>query len=362
MNTTIQNHARGRRSTTLIALASAGLLLAALTACSTDADAGGNGGGSGDKPLVGLITKTEDPYYVSMKKGAQQTADELGFELQSLSGKDQSDNDAQVAAIENLVASGAVGIMITPADSEGILPAIKKARDAGVWVAVLDSPTDPTSAADATFATDNYSAGQLIGEWAKADFAAADKDAKIAMLDLAPSQPAVDVQRDQGFLDGFGIDLGDPAKIGDENDPQIVGNEVTNANEEGGRTAMEKLIQVDPSINLVYTINEPAAAGAYESIKAAGLTDQMTIVSIDGGCAGVQNVADGVIQATSMQFPLKMAQDALEALKDFLDDGTAAATSPGLDYTDTGVQLITDTPVDGVDSQDSAWGLENCWG
>jgi fructose transport system substrate-binding protein len=354
MNTT--PHFRGRRSAKLVALVCAPLVLGGLAACS----AGSGSPDGGDRPLVGLITKTEDPYYVSMRKGAEEFASTLGFTLQSLAGKNQSDNDAQVQAIENLVAGGAVGILITPADSEGILPAIKKARDAGVWVAVLDSPTDPTSAADATFATDNFNAGVLIGQWAGADFAG--REARIAMLDLAPSQPAVDVQRDQGFLEGFGIDLGDPDKIGDESDARIIGNEVTNANEEGGRTAMEKLLQRDPSINLVYTINEPAAAGAYESIKAARLQDEITIVSIDGGCAGVRNVADGVIAATSMQFPLKMAQNALEALRKFLDTGEKVSPSAGLDYVDTGVQLITDSPVEGLESQDSTWGLENCWG
>ena len=95
-------------------------------------------------------------------------------------------------------------------------------------------------------------------------------DAKIAMLDLNANQVTVDVQRDQGFLEGFGIDVDDPTTIGDENDPRIVGHDVTDGNEEGGRTAMENLLQRDPDINLVYTINEPAAAGAYEALKAAG--------------------------------------------------------------------------------------------
>lgn len=353
------SHRRGSVATKVLSLSISALVLTALAGCSSASGSSASSSG-GDKPLVGLITKTQDPYYVSMGKGAQAKAAELGFTLQTLAGSNQSDNDSQVNDIENLVAAGAKGILITPADSEGILPAIKKARDAGVWVAVLDSPTDPTSAADGTFATDNFSAGQLIGEWAKAKMAGT--PARIAMLDLAPSQPAVDVQRDQGFLKGFGIDIGDPNKIGDESDPQVIGHEVTNANEEGGQAAMEKLLQRDPSINLVYTINEPAAAGAYEAINSAGLANQITIVSIDGGCTGVQNVKDGQIAATSMQFPVKMAEQALTALSAFLANGTPATTSPGLDFTDTGVQLITDAPQTGVDSKDTAWGLQNCWG
>lgn len=327
--------------------------LATVTAC------GQAGGDSG--VLVGLVTKTDDnPFYVKMREGAEAKAKQLGFELQALSGKGQSDNDSQVQAIENLTSRGAKAILIAPADSAAIIPAIEKARKAGVFVAVLDSPTDPASAADATFATDNYKAGKLIGQWAAARFA--DKPARIALLDLSPAQVAVDVQRDQGFLDGFGIDVADRTKIGDEQDPRIVGHEVTDANEEGGRTAMEKLLQRDRSINLVYTINEPAAAGAHESIKAAGLQDQVTIVSVDGGCPGVQNVHDGAIGATSMQFPVDMAADALDAVQARLAGGAAPAASPGLDFTDTGVTLVTDQPATGTESKDSGWGLQNCWG
>ena len=139
---------------------------------------------------------------------------------------------------------------------------------------------------DATFATDNYQAGLLIGQWAKAKLGAEAAQAKIAMLDLNANQVSVDVQRDQGFLEGFGIDVADKTKIGDESDPRIVGHDVTDGAEDGGRTAMENLLQKDPSINLVYTINEPAAAGAYQALKAAGKENDVTIVSVDGGCPG----------------------------------------------------------------------------
>ena len=84
------------------------------------------------------------------------------------SGKFDNDNASQVTAIENMVTAGAKGILIVPADSKAIVPSIKKARDAGVLVIALDTPTQPTDAADALFATDNFKAGFLIGQYAKA--------------------------------------------------------------------------------------------------------------------------------------------------------------------------------------------------
>ena len=182
------------------------------------------------------------------------------------------------------------------------------------------------------------------------------------MLDLNPNQISVDVARDQGFLQGFGIDIGDETVIGDEDDPRIVGHDVTEGSPEGGRTAMENLLQRDPDINLVYTINEPAAAGAYEALRAAGRGGRGHDRLGRRGCPGVENVDSGVIGATSMQFPLDMAARGTEAINDFATSGDKPENSEGLEFVDTGVELITDAPVDGVESQDSTWGLENCWG
>ncbi len=353
---------RGRSARSIVA-ASAMALSAALvlSGCAAPAEEAESAPATSEEQvLIGYIVKTQDnPFYVKMTEGAQAKAAELGYDLQVAAGTGQSDVESQIQAIENFVAAGAKAILITPA-GDGVIPAINKAQQAGVLVFAIDSPLGAGSGIDGTFATDNFKAGVLIGEWAKAHFG--DKEARIATLDLNTDQIPVDVARNQGFLQGFGIDLGDPGKMWDETDSRLAGYEVTDANEAGGRAGMEKLLQKDPSINLVYTINEPTAAGAYQAIKAAGLEGKVTIVSVDGGCPGVQNVKDGVIAATSMQFPLDMAAQALEAVAAYLADGTKPANSEGLDFTNTGVTLITDLAVSGVESEDTTWGLEKCWG
>ncbi len=310
-----------------------------------------------------LITKTDtNPFFVKMKEGATAKAKEMGVSLKSYAGKIDGDSETQVAAIETCIADGAKGILLTASDTKGIVPAVQQARDAGLLVIALDTPLEPIDAADATFATDNFKAGELIGSWAKAAMGDGAADAKIAMLDLAVSQPSVGVLRDQGFLQGFGIDLGDPNKWGDETDPRIVGNEVTAGNEEGGRKAMETLLSKDPEINVVYTINEPSASGAYEALKAVGREGDVLIVSVDGGCPGVADVADGVIGATSQQYPLLMASLGIEAIAAWAKDGTKPENTPGLEFFDTGVNLVTDKPAPGVDSIDTKEGTDKCWG
>lgn len=310
-----------------------------------------------------LITKTDtNPFFVKMKEGAEAKAAELGMTLKSFAGKIDGDHETQVAAIETCIADGAKGILLTASDTSSIVTAVQQARDAGMVVIALDTPLDPADAADATFATDNFLAGKLIGQWAAAKLGDDAANAKIAMLDLAVSQPTVGVLRDQGFLEGFGIDLGDPNKWGDETDPRIVGNDVTAGNEEGGRKAMENLLAKDPMINVVYTINEPAAAGAYEALKSIGRENDVMIVSVDGGCPGIANIADGIIGATSQQYPLLMASKGVEAIAQFAKDGTKPAPTEGKDFFDTGVSLVTDEPADGVESISVQEGTDRCWG
>lgn len=310
-----------------------------------------------------LITKTDiNPFFVKMKEGASAKAQELGIELMTFAGKIDGDHETQQQAMESCIAAGVKGILITASDTKAITESVKQARDAGILVIALDTPLDPIDAADATFATDNREAGRLIGAWAAGKMGAEAENARIAMLDLTPMAPSVDVLRDQGFLEGFGIDVKDENVIGDEEDPRIVGHDVTSGNEEGGRQAMEALMQRDPGINLVYTINEPAAAGAYEALKSFGMEGNVTIVSVDGGCPGVENVKAGVIGATSQQYPLKMASMGIEAIAAFAKGGTRPQPTEGLDFTDTGVNLVTDQPVEGVASISVDEGLAQCWG
>lgn len=310
-----------------------------------------------------LITKTDtNPFFVKMREGAEKKAEELGITLNSYAGRVDGDHESQVAAIETCIANGAKGILLTASDTSSIVQSVQQARDAGILVIALDTPLDPINAADMTFATDNFLAGELIGQWAAAALGDDAASAKIGMLDLAVSQPTVGVLRDQGFLTGFGIDVGDPSKWGDETDARIVGNDVTAGNEEGGRKAMENLLAKDPMINVVYTINEPAAAGAYEALKSIGRENDVLIVSVDGGCPGVANIRDGVIGATSQQYPLLMASKGIEAIAAFAKDGTKPQASDGKDFFDTGVALVTDKPVAGVSSISVADGLELCWG
>ena len=307
------------------------------------------------EPVIGLITKTEtNPFFVKMKEGATAEAKKLGAKLVSAAGKTDGDNAGQVTAMENLIAAGAKTILITPSDAKAIVPAIKKAQARGVMVIALDSPTEPMDATDALFATDNYKAGELIGQYAKA--AAAGKKPVIATLDLFPGHP-VGAQRHNGFLKGFGLQAND-AKSNELSRPaEVVCMADSFGDRAKGQTGMENCLQKNPDINIVYTINEPAAAGAYNALKAAGKEKNVLIVSVDGGCAGIADVGKGVIAATSQQYPLRMAAMGVAAGVEYAKTGKKVSG-----YTDTGVTLIAAKPMAGVDSKDVKTGTDLCWG
>ena len=351
----------------LVALASFGL-----TACSPSNGSSSPSEGASDEVGVTLIVKTTtNPFFVAMQDGAKTAAEANGVNLTLAAGKEDGDEDTQIQAIENAISKGDKGILITP-NGPSVVDAIQKARDAGLYVIALDTPPDPADAVDITFATDNRAAGLAIGEWTAAQLDGG--EATIALLDLFDDKVvSVDYNRDQGFLEGMGIEVNDPNTNGDEEatgtysggkggDYTIVGNEATQGAEDGGRTAMETLLSKNPDINVVYTINEPAAYGAYQALQAAGKEQGVLIVSIDGGCAGVTNVKDGIIGATSQQYPVKMAELGVKAIVDLAKDGTKPAVSAGLDFFNTGVALVTDKPADGVESIDTAAAADICWG
>jgi fructose transport system substrate-binding protein len=331
----------GQLSSRAVGIGSAAVLALGLAAC---------GGSDQQRVTAGLITKQEtNPFFVTMREAAEKTAADDNVTLLTATGKSDVDNASQVAALADMTARGAKGILITPADSRAIVPAIEKARAAGVTVIALDTPTDPESAVDALYATDNRKAGQLIGRYAQGKAGAKGIKPKIAMLDLAPGITSGQLRHD-GFLQGFGIQDGDP---------QIVGSVNTQGDRVKAQAGMAQLLQRHRDINIVYTVNEPAAFGAAAALTAAGKSqDDVILVSVDGGCAAIKDgIRPGVIDATVQQYPQNMAEKGVQALATAERGGKAPSG-----YLNTGVELITNDPVAGVPSRDEAFGVRNCWG
>jgi len=312
----------------------------------------GDGGAAGEKQItIGLITKQEtNPFWVTMREVAEATADEEhDVKLLTAAGNSDVDNRSQVAALQYMTARGADGILIAPADSKAIVPAIDKAREADVTVIAVDTPTQPRSAVDALFATDNRQAGELIGRYARAKADEQDIQPRIAMLELSPGITSGELRHD-GFLTGFGIDDGDG---------RIVGSVNTEGDKAKGRRGMAQLLRENPEINVVYAVNEPAALGAAAALKAAGKSEgDVILVTVDGGCDAIKDgIRPGAIDATAQQYPENMAREGVKALVE-----AARRDEQPPRYLNTGVELIAGDSVQGVESRNTAFGVRNCWG
>ena len=283
--------------------------------------------------------------------------------MQAYAGKADGDNDGEVAAIEALIAAGAKGFMLVPSDSTAIVPTVEKARKAGLLVIMLDTPLDPINAADATFATDNFKAGECIGQWAKATLGDKAARPRRSRRSISPptSRPST-ISATTASSPALAFRCKNPKHFAKSDSPQIVGSDVTPGSDEGGRKAMENILQKASDIDVVYAINEPAADGGYAALKAAGKEKGVLVVAVDGGCPGVKSVKEGIIGATSQQYPLLMAVEGRRGDRRFRQDRQEAGDHPGLDFFDTGATLITDHPVPGVKSMTSEEGAKLCWG
>ena len=375
----------GRR---MAVVASAGVLALGLAACGGSSDSGSSESAApessaapapdGEAVKVTLITKdSTNPFFVAMQEGAKEAAAAQGVELTVGSGKAEGDDQGQIDLIEQAIARGDAGILITPI-STNVNAAIEKARAAGLYVIALDTPTDPPDTVDITFATDNCLAGEAIGQWT-AGWLNGEKATIARLVIFNDRMVSVDYCRDNGFLKGLGVDIKDLTVMGDEDvsgtyttgaggEYEWVCLEATGANQEGGRAGMEKCLAANPDINVVYTINEPTAFGAAEALKAAGKTigTDVVIVSVDGGLAGVEAVKAGEIQATSQQYPLLMASLGVEAIAAIANGGAPPApTSANGEFFDTGVKLCTEDPQDTVTAAEQ-WTAQQCidnaWG
>jgi len=337
-------------------------LLALLSSC----------GGNGDKTGVSLIIKTQtNPYFVSMKQAAQVEAKKTGTHLSVAAGNADGDTQSQINAIDTAIARGDKGILIT-SNGPAVNSALRQAKDYGLFVVALDTPLDPVDTADITYATDNFQAGKLIGEYAAARLAG--KKAVIAMLDLYDDQVvSVDIDRDHGFLTGMGIDPGSKTlnakeersgtyKGGKGGSYEIACHQATQGAVDGGRKAMEQCLSRNPDINVVYTINEPAGEGAHAALKADNREDKTFIVSIDGSCQGMEDVENGIFAADATQYPGKMAQLGVQAVAKVGEGEQPPELPEGEDYLDTGTALVTAKPMAGIKSQTVDEGRKTCWG
>ena len=283
---------------------------------------------------IGYVVKTiTNPYFAFMGTAAQQEANKLGIKLIFKSAASDSDVAGQIAIVEDLIAEKVDAIIIIPCSTHGIAPAIQAANKANIPVIAVDTAASGGNILSFV-ATDNYVAGVMNGVYAATSLLHG--HGKVVLLEGTPGA-SVDENRMNGFLKGIS---GYP-------DIKVVGSAITHGDQSTAQTAMDNFLTAHPDINLVWTINEPAAFGAARALQLHNISG-VGIVTMDGSKKGAQAVKDGVFSSDVMQFPAKMAQIALDLAVDALN-GKAVPS-----YVDSGESLITPLNCE--------WGLKYGWG
>ena len=300
---------------------------------------------------IGLITKQEEnEYWVTVREVAEETAKQNNVELITITGSSDVDVETQLAALKRMTEQQVDGILIAPTDSVAVVEPIEKAREAGIPVIAIDTPTDPVDAVDATFATDNQHAGELVGQYARARADELGIEPKLAVLDLAPGIASGEL-RYEGFLEGFGLEEAMSAEVA---------HEYAEASESLSELAMEEILEEHPDVNIVYAVNEPAAMGAVTALQDADVNmNDIILVTVDGGCEVMKDaVRPGLIDATAQQYPQNMAREGVVTLAEV----ARGEDEPPTGFMDTGVVLVSGKSAPGVDSRGVSFGVRNCWG
>jgi ribose transport system substrate-binding protein len=260
----------------------------------------------GDKPTVALVLKTlNHPFFVDMRRGAQDAADALGVELQVQAAEREIDVEKQMQIVENLIQTGIKVLCITPSGSREIVSALAKAQSAGVPIIIVDTRVDAKAAADAgvrptTFiGSDNYEGGRLAGEHA---IAISGGKARVAILEGIPGHETGD-SRLRGFREAIKGATG----------MNVVASQPANWERDQGFNVFQNMLQAHPDIDLVFAASDLMALGAIEAIAAAGKTKSIRVIGFDALDDAKTAIAAGTMAASVAQFPYDMGKAAIES-------------------------------------------------
>jgi ribose transport system substrate-binding protein len=275
--------------------------VAASASCNREAPAA-----TGGKPTVALVLKTlNHPFFVDMRRGAQEAADRLGVNLQVQAAEREIDVEKQMQIVENMIQTGIQALVITPSGSREIVSALVKAKNAKVPIVIVDTRVDAKAAADAGVKTetfvgsDNYAGGKLAGEYL---VKVTGGKAHVGILEGIPGHETGD-SRLRGFRDA----LKDAAGV------TIVASQPANWERDQGFNVFQNMLQAHPDIDSVFACSDLMALGAVEAIRAAGKTGTIKVIGFDALDDAKKAIAAGTMEASVAQFPSEMGKAAVES-------------------------------------------------
>ncbi len=265
---------------------------------------------------VAFVPKAlNSPFWADMERGAEDEAAALGIQLVSLAAERETDVERQYQIIENLIQQKVDAILLSPAGSKELVPAVRKANDAGIPVLILDTRIDSAAAESVGAVTmtyigsDNFEGGRVAGRYLAEELGGR---GHVAIIEGISGHETAD-QRRLGFVDGL------------ESSPgvRVAASQTANWERARAYTVAENLLQSHPQLTGIFAANDEMALGALEAVAAAGRLDRIRIIGFDAIPDAVINIRSGRLLGSVAQFPGEMGRLGVRHAVALLRDGTA---------------------------------------
>jgi len=291
-------------------------MLAALTLVLAACQGGGGSAspsasaGGGSKTIGLALSTLNNPFFVTLRDGAQAKAQELGLALDVADGQD--DLAKQVSQVEDFITKKVAVIIVNPVDSDGIVPAVKKANDANIPVITVDRAANGGTVAS-HIASDNVAGAKSACDYLIKQVSSGNV---VQLEGIAGTSAARD--RGKGCKDA--LDAQSAVKL--------VASQTADFDRTKGLNVTQNLLQANPDVKGVFAQNDEMALGAVQAVAAAGKSSQITVVGFDAVDDALTAIKDGKMAATIAQQPKLMGETALATAKEIVDGKTVEASQP----------------------------------
>ena len=285
--------------------------------------------GASAAEIAVIVKTTNSNFWQNVNKGASAAIDGQSDITMTFDGPaSESDIAAEVNMVDNAVNKGVAGIVLAPSDPDALVPAVKRANEAGIPVAIIDSAlSDAGKGTYQTFlSTDNCAAGML----------AADR-----MIELTGGEGKVAVM---SYVAGVGSEIGRVGcfvdKIKADSKIEIVGPYYSQSQMATALNQTTDVLAANPDLKGIFGANEPTAVGMGRAIKQAGKAGQVAAIGFDGNKDLQDFVKDGTLNAILVQGSFQMGEKGVQAIMELMD---GKSVEPQID---TGVVLVTKDNID----------------
>ena len=276
------------------------------------------GGGASGRPRVAFVMKTlNHPFFLDMKRGAEESASKLGIELVVQAAERELDVEKQTQIIENVIQTGVRALCVTPSGSKEVAAVLAKATRAGIPLVIADTRVDTGAASAAgvklgTFVgSDNYEGGRLAGQFL---VQSSGGQAKVAILEGIPGHETGD-SRLRGFRDAV---AGSPGIT-------IVASQPANWERDQGFTVFQNMLQAHAEIDALFAASDLMALGAVEAIAVANRTGKIRVIGFDALDDARKAIEAGTMAASVAQSPYDMGRIAVESADKLIRGETVPA-------------------------------------